>query len=509
MDTSIRSHWQDKAAWISIAVCVCFLVLDRGLLLNQFGFRYVDDDQAIMWSGAAEMAQGRFHEPCFYGQRYNTMLEGLVAVPLLWLGVGPEVALPLVTSFLSLFPFVLLAWIMVRKRMFFQAALMLVLPVTLSPEFGMISTIPRGFVTGVFLASMAVLPLFSRRGIFLFLSPFFAILALFANPNAALVLVPAAILILLKYPSERRLYLLGIAGALPAAALSYWGHHFYDLHPAYVVHRIGDLSFDLSTIRSADIKYLDHLSPVVWGKGVVVLFFLLTLVVVLAWRKQWKHAFALAMGVVLLVASFGVSKVHDGTSSVYYPWARMFLAIPFLLALFMAQLRVRPLSWVIHLLPIVAAGFFGFKCFAQADAVARQIDHPEQSYIEVAQVEDLERHCLVLDRLARENKADLLVVSWGALKHLTSYGCPCLYPAFPTTFEPALDRRTWLLRSVAGEVAPNVLFTGYAESDFAGPHDPVIHATKVSEEPLIFLVKGNMQRTDSLFSNLGFYLRPY
>jgi hypothetical protein len=58
-------------------------------------------------------------------------------------------------------------------------------------------------------------------------------------------------------------------------------------------------------------------------------------------------------------------------------------------------------------------------------------------------------------------------------------------------------------------VAPNVLFTGYAESDFAGPHDPVIHATKVSEEPLIFLVKGNMQRTDSLFSNLGFYLRPY
>ena len=71
-------------------------------MLDQFGFRYVDDDQSIMWYGAVEMSQGRFHEPCFYGQNYNTMLEGFVAIPLLWSGI--ENALTLLRVQYSSFP---------------------------------------------------------------------------------------------------------------------------------------------------------------------------------------------------------------------------------------------------------------------------------------------------------------------------------------------------------------------------------------------------------------------
>jgi hypothetical protein len=156
-----------RSTWICLLLCLVFVVADRGLILSEFGFRYVDDDQTIMWYGANEMAAGRFHEPSFYGQRYNTMLEGALAVPFLKAGMRPNVALPVVSSILAVFPFVLLAMLLAWQGSFVLAAFTLAFPVTLSPEFGMMSAMPRGFVTGVFLGAFAVLPLFSRRSIFL------------------------------------------------------------------------------------------------------------------------------------------------------------------------------------------------------------------------------------------------------------------------------------------------------------------------------------------------------
>jgi len=56
---------------------------DRTNTLIHFTFKYTDCDQAVMWLGAKEIMQGKFHEPCFYGQSYNPMIESLFAVPLL------------------------------------------------------------------------------------------------------------------------------------------------------------------------------------------------------------------------------------------------------------------------------------------------------------------------------------------------------------------------------------------------------------------------------------------
>ncbi|MFZ1687621.1 MAG: hypothetical protein WAU70_09380 [Flavobacteriales bacterium] len=494
---------QERMARLCLVLCFCFLVVDRWLILHQFGYRFVDDDQAIMWNGGVEMAHGRFHEPCFYGQSYNTMLEGLVAVPLLWAGVGPDVALPVMTSVLTLFPFVLLCAALVRQRAYVPAAFMLAFPVALPPEYGMITSMPRGFVTGVFLSALAVLPLFSTRSIFLLLAPFFAILALFANPNAALGVAPPALLIMLRYRSDRRLYLLGMAGAVPAAILYYLGHHFYDVRPEYVVHSAWELSFSVRDIQWSNLRFLDELSPFLWGKGWFVLILLILLGIALGLKRQWKPAIALVIGIALLVASFGLNKVHDGIPSVFMPWARMFLAVPVLLALFIAQLNVRPPQWAVALMPLLAAGFFGFKCVEQAAAVERQVRPHDGSNVEVDKVADLRRFCDHLGQVARTNEADLLVISWGIRKHLTNYGCPCLVPDFPRTINPVLDRRTWQLRATAAQVVPNVLFAGFVEKDFAG-----MPVEKVSQAPLLFLARGNKLRTDSLLSALSIALRP-
>lgn len=47
----------------------------RGVILFKYSFYYVDDDQALMWYGTVSFAHFDFHEPCFFGQSYGSMIE--------------------------------------------------------------------------------------------------------------------------------------------------------------------------------------------------------------------------------------------------------------------------------------------------------------------------------------------------------------------------------------------------------------------------------------------------
>jgi hypothetical protein len=500
-----RSLW---LARLAVLLCLGLMVADRWLILDQFGFRQVDDDQAIMWSGAEEMAQGHYHEPCFYGQRYSTMLEGWVAVPLLWMGVGHDRAVPLMTSVLTLFPFLLLAGALVRKRQWAMAAFVLAFPVTLPPEFGMVSSMPRGFVSGIFLASLAVLPLFSQCRIFFALSPFFAVLALFANPNAALVLAPAWLLILLENYAQRRLYLLGLLGAVPAAVLYYLGHRFYELRPHYQVHFPWPLSFKSESIRWSSIsQYLDDVAPFLWGKGPVVLLLLGMLAVGFGIRRQWKPLAAVLAGTALLVISFGVNKVHDGIPSVFYPWSRMFLGVPFLIALLAAQWKGRLLWQAALAMPLLAGGFLAFKGATLSQSIERQLDPHQEKNLFVMEVAKLKEHCASIAEVAKAQHAELVVVGTHPTKHLTNYGCPCLQAEFPETLEPQLDRRTWHLQTYAPKVVPTVLFAGYWEETFAEQLKLHPGLVKVNQEPLLYVLKGNTLPTMVLLDSLNLSMR--
>ncbi|MBK8499120.1 MAG: hypothetical protein IPL52_09945 [Flavobacteriales bacterium] len=368
---------------------------------------------------------------------------------------------------------------------------------------------PRGFVSGIFLASLAVLPLFSARGIFLLLSPFFAILALFANPNAALVLLPAGVLILLRYYSDRRFYLYGAAGALPAAILCYLAHRFYDLRPHYQVHFLPALEYKFDDIHWDDLKYMDEVSPLLWGKGSFVFVILALMAVAFGVCRQWKPAIAALSGIVLLVAAFGFNKVHDGMASVFFPWARMFLAVPFLIALLATQFKGRSPWWAVVLVPMLAAGFFGYKCIAQAAAVERQVSLLQTANVEVVEVRELKRQCERIAQVAWANQSRLVVINWGRNKHLTNYGCSCLVPNFPGTMEPGLDRRTWWLQDIAAQVVPNVLFAGFGEGAFASTSPLDLRIEAVSNEPRLYLLKSNTLRTDSLLEDLRLGLRPH
>ena len=96
-----------KRQWALFGALLVALAAQRCLVLDRFAFRYTDHDQVLMWYAATEYAHLRVHEPRFYGQNYNTMLEAAFAAPLVLAGVPHAQSLPIVTSFLALSPFVL------------------------------------------------------------------------------------------------------------------------------------------------------------------------------------------------------------------------------------------------------------------------------------------------------------------------------------------------------------------------------------------------------------------
>lgn len=332
----------------------CFLVLllfvDRWILLDAFTFRYVDDDQSIMWYDAKEFGSGGFHEPYFFGQPYNTMLESLVAVPLIRAGIGYPVALTVVMSLFTLLPFVFLAISLFRKGKELQSFLVLSLPLLVPVEFGMLTAISRGAIVGVFLSSFGLLALFSSGRFRFFCFALFAMIGFWANPNAAILLFPVGCWQWIENFRRKEFYLQVAAGIIPGTMIYYLCSRFYVLHPETIVHQSWPLDISPGRIRPAEWNtFFDDVIPVFWKLG----WLLLPLLLFIGWLllRQGKKAIAAGMffAVALLFFSLMINKVHDGVPSVFYSRGRMFLAVPFLVAVFFfaarIQVRKRKAAW--------------------------------------------------------------------------------------------------------------------------------------------------------------------
>ena len=146
-----------------IAGIAAALAWDRFTLCRQYLFRYTDEDQTCMWYAAHDLLHGRIAEPAFYGQDYNSCLEGFLAAPLVAMHVPYNVACPLVTVLLGLLPFVLLSLVALRRGYFLTAAGVLLIPLILSNRFGMICGIPRGFINGIGVAAIPMILLLPRK----------------------------------------------------------------------------------------------------------------------------------------------------------------------------------------------------------------------------------------------------------------------------------------------------------------------------------------------------------
>lgn len=489
-------------------------LFDRILLLLEFGFRYVGSDDLIFWQGATDYAQGVFHEPCFYGQNYNLMLEALVAVPLLWCGVPHHAALPVATSVLALSPFFIFALILFRNGRAMSATFALLLPIALPVEHGMLTTVTRGFVPGLLFSGFLIIPLLRPREpwSFVVLTLSCALGYLF-NPNTAVISVPMVVYVLLHSVRDVRLYVSLVCGGAIALLVQHVIRAFYTTHPAYNVHSMWELHYSVKDLLDGFShldRYFDHLMPFAWPIGWLVLVATIAAGVA-AWRVDHKAAIALFVGSAFALACMGVNKVNDDAGVLLHSSVRMYLALPLFLGTAIcwcgAAMETRlKTSWAIP----VAVLFVLVKADVTAAVVQAEIKPGEHVPVLVKNRKALEWECGQMGDTLAKYDIDLLVLVpyWDknvpAMEYL-AYGCPLLDERFERTMMNVYERRTWVFEQEQLAVRKNILFHGRPMTLDTLGYYPDLQVLRLSND--MVLIRNDRYRSRFIMDLLGVELK--
>lgn len=521
------SSLQRKIYVACLALLCTALLLERLRVLVIYAFKWADEDQALMWYAVTEFARGRFHEPRFFGQTYNTMLEALLAVPL-WLGgVQLHHAIPVVTSTLALTPFLAIAYKAWRKDLLMATLGALTVPLTLPVEFAMCTSMPRGFVPGLFIAGVAASLDFSeakaRSAWRWLLFGFTTNLAVSVNPNALVVVFPLAVYTVPLLLKQRAMVGWAGAGAALAATLHWIVQDFYELHPELVVFHAPRLRFSLSALIEGLQHLNDHFGYAAPLGGGRVLLLILFAVILLSFSlsRSWRGGVAALAGILLIYISLGVPKAHDGYVGVFQPLARMYLGIPLFIALCLLWLEetlaARP-SWLRNrTLPVLAWSVcamlalvsFGYKECILSRRIAWHMSFPS-SKVTAITVDHVSRECRTVKTIAAEQNVKLVIFDTYMYAAPLDYGCVEVFGNELRSVFPAFERRTWLLHEEGVTKRTRFLFYGFvypllASANAMGatiinvPLDPLAHVV-VTPQPISAV---------ELLSSLGMRLKRY
>ena len=468
----LDERWAAFAIWTLIVLSIA----ERALLLHYFGFTHIGIDDALVQQVAIDMSNGLFREPFLYGQNYNPMLEALLAALFLGSGASPTIVLPMVTSLLALLPFWSWAVWANQRRAVTAAFVLAATPLALPLEWGLITSMPRGWVHGQ--ALLAVIPwLMGVRPVFVRYAMLSSTLvaSLLLNPNALPLVTGLSIWLVLRHGRAPWLWItgslsLGMGWAVQDAARSW-----YAARPGVVVHPLlpADVSFD-PALLSHGISHLDehlvHMVPFMVN-GTIGIVFLLLLAGLIWYNGDRAIGAALIGGLFTMVIALGLPKVHEGCASVFFPLSRMMLAFPLILGLAVALL------FRSHLLPRFAlvvlpcgALLLPFIVGALPGRIQDQLDKQECAWVREEPLAVVRERCRTIHEAAIRSGCDLIVpVRWPGIKidhrqhfaaHFTCYACPQLEPGLPPIHGAGYERRSWVRKAHEAPPQGLVLFVG-------------------------------------------------
>jgi hypothetical protein len=433
---------------ILFTASLLLIAINHLVLFFVLHFNYIDTDQPVMWLGAKDFSEGHFYVPRYYGQDYNTMLEALLAVPFLRIGLPVYIAVPLVTHLLGLFPFIFASCYLFFTGRKEQAIVILAILLCMSTGFDIISSVPRGFVTGLFFTSFFILSLCNPKNyLYLLLNSFLAFVAYEVNPNSVVVSLPCLFYLWLLNMRELRFYIFAGAGVLAASPISYFLNHFYMLHPNYIVHK-GLTGFSVKVFMNA----ITHLGQRFCHLGLFFeqqspTFVLLFAMVLLLFYYESKPLFySVLVLLVLILISLAHNKTHDGTAWVYYSFSRMYLGVPLVFILLISLIEIKAANAFYGGITLLL--LFGvFKIARVQSTVANHMKPERWDHLQVASLSDIQQYLTNFSNLAKEHKVDEIVVLENFWRQdFIVYGGPALYPDYPLTFNPYYDRRNWRFR---------------------------------------------------------------
>lgn len=434
-----KSHWK-ILVWIS----VIFLLIDIGFYLDRVGFHQADSDETIMWLAARDMADGNFFTPAFYGQKYNTHLESILAAPAIVAGVFVPYAVKLATAFLAYLPFLLFGIKAFKKTNYSVAFLWFFYPVLLPMEWQMMACSSRGFIPGIALASVGLWAL-SFGSNQTRIAGYIAIcLGFMANMNSAILILP---ILLPHWIRNRSRYKAELLSLLPGIVLAVgywlWNYTFHQTLPPYDMHRLWELEWGVqfwmesfSNLR----HYFKGLFPWFYEGGIIGIVVYLGLGVFFYRRKNYAIVWGQLALILFILTVLGTSKLTDGTGSVYFPYSRFFLGFTYVVAWTLSQAIPSNFKLKLHWLLVLIILSVSVKWVSYADRLKFNVK-TNTGRVAVSRLDDICAACNQLEDLVNEDS--LLIFHSKA--DMYNYGCPALGSEYQT-IHPPYERRYWVFK---------------------------------------------------------------
>jgi hypothetical protein len=405
----------------------------------------VDSDQPFLWIGAHDYLHGRFYEPRFYGQDYNTFMESLFAVPFMWMGLPVYVAVPLATHIIFLAPWILTATFFFRNQKKEQALITLAVVLCMPVEYDMMNCLPRGFVTGLFFCGFMVPSLLAPHRLSLIaLNTVLAVIGYYVNPNSVVVSAGVLFYLFLRNYDRRKYYLVSALCVLSAWPLHLFFNKFYLDHPDYVVYGLRyKFSFEdfFENLAHLPDSFV-HISLFKPGFPYVLLALIL-LVAILLWQNNRKAFFGYLVSMLIVVSSCLFGKVAEGTTWPFYSFSRMFLGIPIATALFTVFLNPKRVLTIFVVLVTLVFSFIKISHFEKR--VAHNLKDEDWFGVHLVELKDVLNALPFYKAKCEEYGVKDLALSnpfW--LSTYIAYGGPAIFPDYPRTQENGAERRYYI-----------------------------------------------------------------
>lgn len=499
---------------ITFVVLLLLLLLSKLIALYSFGFEYTGSDDMIFWQAATDYAKGVFHEPYFYGQNYNFLLESLFAVPLLKVGVPHYIALPISTTILGVFPFIFIAAVLYKNGFSVNAFFFLVIPICLPVEYDLLTGVTRGFISGIFFCSFLVFCLlkpFDRTSFFIL--GVFVSIGYIMNANSLIFSFPLCLYLLLNNYRKISFYLVTLIAATPALLIQYFAKQFYVENPSYLVHKMWELHFSFDqfwdAFRHLD-QYFSYLTPVFW-KGNWVIVLIILILGILAFKNNWKKGVSVFLSALLIFFLTGVNKVNDDIGSVFLSSVRMFLAIPLLtgLCVFLFRREFKGLAIIRVLILCVGVTMLLAKVSAYPLVIEKHTKVRKLGPIAIKKLDKLREQCEQIEDWVVKNDADIIVYvfDWRyAVPELEfyNYGCPILSEEEKLhSMMNICDRRTWVFEKESKISRERVLIFNHYKIDL-GDLQTKMKIKVVNNDPSILLIEENDKTIKQLAELMNF-----
>ena len=474
-----------------------------------YNLRYVGSDDLIYWLMASDYAQGLVHEPFFYGQNYLLPIESWLSAPFVVLGVKPFGILSIVTNMLALLPFFFVGSYLEKQKFRCGFVLVFLVGLSLPLEYDLLMSQSRGFVGGLFCASLLFLLNIKQQ----FLGFWFGLISFFSlliNPNAGFIPLFYFLHLWISKQLNRAFFIQVIPSSIIVGILYYQFKTFYIQNPTFLVNSMWGLNFSfphfLKALKNMD-SYFRFVAPFVWGIPFLApLSFLLTSLILL---RKIKYSIPLLFVFLTIIFSLGIEKVSNGFESIFYPYSRMFVALPILTGISLTWLLKRYQSNKIFLLLISIFGvlFFYLKTTKLETTIRAEVNSTKQIPVSVKSIAEIKKDCKALKIIADSHKIDLIIVTPNGdlstpKSEFICYPCSFIEYDFPKTILNVWDKRSINFQYLMQVPQKRILIYNFDKIWRNNISD--IDCSFLDDEQKLLLIKNNTFTVDQLSKKIGF-----